>query len=44
MKMYDFQNVEFLKSHLKYARRGFKPRMDRIPVAKQIIRLRGIAK
>ena len=39
--MYDFQNIDFPKSHLKHAHRGFKPRMDRHPVAKQTIRLCG---
>ena len=39
--MYDFQNIEFAQSHLKLARCGLKPRIDRVTVAKQTIRLRG---
>ena len=39
--MNDFQNIEFAQSHLKLARCEFKPRMDRLLVAKQTIQLRG---
>ena len=36
--MYDFQNTEFAQSHLKFASCRLKPRMDRLPVAKQTIK------
>ena len=41
LEMYDFQNIEFAQTHLQLASCGFLPRMDRLPVAKQTIRLRG---